>query len=246
MKPILISEIFGPTIQGEGSLIGRPTVFVRTGGCDFRCAWCDTLYAVLPEFKSDWTPQSPAEIIAQVEHLSGGFPILITVSGGNPALQLLEDLLDLGHEHGHTFALETQASRPQSWFCKLDYLVLSPKPPSSGMEFRAEKLAQCIEAAIVQGIPTKNEGSATQVSLKVVVFDEDDYLFAWRVHALHPEIPFYLSVGNPSPQSGSEADAGDLVTRFEWLLARAARDGWFSATISPQLHVLLWGNKRGV
>ena len=52
MKPrIRISEIFGPTIQGEGPLMGRPTVFVRTGGCDYRCRWCDTLYAVLPEFR---------------------------------------------------------------------------------------------------------------------------------------------------------------------------------------------------
>ena len=242
MKSILISEIFGPTIQGEGSLIGRPTVFVRSGGCDFRCNWCDTLYAVLPEHKADWTPQSPAQIIAQVEKLSGGFPILITVSGGNPALQPLEPLLDLGHARGHTFALETQASRPQSWFSKLDHLVLSPKPPSSGMEFSPEKLRESIES-------TKNEAEVTgntQLSLKVVVFDEDDYVFARQIHALHPEIPFYLSVGNPSPQNGTEADSGDLVARFEWLLARAARDGWFGVTISPQLHVLLWGNKRGV
>ena len=236
MKPILISEIFGPTIQGEGSLIGRPTVFVRTGGCDFRCNWCDTLYAVLPEHKGDWTPQSPEEIIAQVEKLTGGFPILITVSGGNPALQPLEPLLDLGHARGHTFALETQASRAQSWFSKLDFLVLSPKPPSSGMGFLAEKLAECIEIA----------KKGPQLSLKVVVFDEEDYGFARRVQALHPGIPFYLSVGNPSPQNSTEADPNDLTERFEWLLARAARDGWFGVTISPQLHVLLWGNKRGV
>jgi 7-carboxy-7-deazaguanine synthase len=51
---IRISEIFGPTIQGEGPLIGRPTVFVRTGGCDYRCSWCDTLYAVLPEYRDEW------------------------------------------------------------------------------------------------------------------------------------------------------------------------------------------------
>jgi 7-carboxy-7-deazaguanine synthase len=50
-ESILISEIFGPTVQGEGPLVGRPTVFVRTGGCDYRCAWCDTLYAVLPEHR---------------------------------------------------------------------------------------------------------------------------------------------------------------------------------------------------
>ena len=41
-RTIAISEIFGPTIQGEGALIGKPTVFVRTGGCDYRCSWCDT------------------------------------------------------------------------------------------------------------------------------------------------------------------------------------------------------------
>ncbi|RWD90497.1 MAG: 7-carboxy-7-deazaguanine synthase QueE, partial [Mesorhizobium sp.] len=56
---IRISEIFGPTVQGEGPLIGRPTVFVRTGGCDYRCRWCDTLYAVLPEFREDWTLMTP-------------------------------------------------------------------------------------------------------------------------------------------------------------------------------------------
>ncbi len=236
MQSILISEIFGPTIQGEGALIGRPTVFVRTGGCDFRCSWCDTLYAVLPQHKSDWTPTSPAEILAQVEKLSGGFPILITVSGGNPALQPLEALLELGHARGHTFALETQASRPQSWFAKLDHLVLSPKPPSSGMEFNPQQLAQCLEKG----------QNGPHLSLKVVVFDEADYHFARRVHELHPEIPFFLSVGNPSAQSGDGADTGDLTARLEWLLARAGRDGWFDATISPQLHVLLWGNKRGV
>lgn len=236
MKDILISEIFGPTIQGEGALIGRPTVFVRTGGCDFRCAWCDTLYAVLPQHKGDWKGQSAEEILAQVEKLSGGFPLLITVSGGNPALQPLEPLLEMGHARGHTFALETQASRPQPWFSKLDHLILSPKPPSSGMEFRPETLAQCLEAA-------KN---GPHVSLKVVVFDEADYAFAKSIHALHSHVPFYLSVGNPSAQSGQGADTADLTARLEWLLARAARDGWFGATISPQLHVLLWGNKRGV
>lgn len=55
---IRIAEIFGPTIQGEGVLIGEPTVFVRTGGCDYRCAWCDSLHAVESRFRHEWKTMS--------------------------------------------------------------------------------------------------------------------------------------------------------------------------------------------
>src|SRR5687767_8277517 len=107
---ILVSEIFGPVLQGEGALIGRPTVFVRTGGCDMRCVWCDTLYAVLPEFRDEWQSMMAEEIVERVLHLSQDKPTLVTLSGGNPALQPLEPLLDLGHATGLRFALETQGS----------------------------------------------------------------------------------------------------------------------------------------
>ena len=48
-KLIPVVEIFGPTIQGEGAEAGVPTHFVRVGGCDYRCIWCDTMYAVDPD-----------------------------------------------------------------------------------------------------------------------------------------------------------------------------------------------------
>ena len=41
---IPVLEIFGPTIQGEGRVIGRKTMFVRTAGCDYRCSWCDSAF----------------------------------------------------------------------------------------------------------------------------------------------------------------------------------------------------------
>ena len=110
-KRIRISEIFGPTIQGEGPLIGRPTVFVRTGGCDYRCTWCDTLYAVLPEYRDDWVPMTPDEIMARVNELAGGKPVLVSLSGGNPALQPLAPLIALGRERGLSFVMETQGSK---------------------------------------------------------------------------------------------------------------------------------------
>ncbi|MFA5679456.1 MAG: hypothetical protein WC953_13820 [Pseudomonas sp.] len=53
-------------------------------------------------------------ILTEVNRLSGGEPILVTLSGGNPALQPLKELLQLGHRQGHRFAMETQGSKSQA------------------------------------------------------------------------------------------------------------------------------------
>ncbi|MBF9232891.1 7-carboxy-7-deazaguanine synthase QueE [Microvirga alba] len=238
---IRISEIFGPTVQGEGPLIGRPTVFVRTGGCDYRCSWCDTLYAVLPEFREEWTLMSPAAILAQVEHLAGSTPVLVSLSGGNPALQPLAPLIEQGHRKGHTFALETQGSVPQPWFAALDWLMLSPKPPSSEMTTDWQALDDCISAA----------AGGPHCALKVVVFDEDDYAYARFAACRYPTLPVYLQVGNPAPlvthtgPGSEEANIDDVMRGFRWLVDKVTADRWYAATVLPQLHVLAWGNRRG-
>ncbi len=237
---IAISEIFGPTIQGEGALIGMPTVFVRTGGCDFRCGWCDTLYAVDPRFRADWQGMSAAAILAEVNRLSGGTPILVTLSGGNPALQPLDPLLQLGHQQGHSFAMETQGSRAQTWFGQLDHLTLSPKPPSSGMPFRRERFDACLAAA----------GVATQVSLKLVIADETDYQWAKALAAGYPQLPLYLQPCNTAPatpeQPERETDLAALNSQLRWLVERVSTDRWYRPRVLPQLHVLIWNNERGV
>jgi 7-carboxy-7-deazaguanine synthase len=241
-KSIRVSEIFGPTIQGEGPLIGRPTVFVRTGGCDYRCAWCDTLYAVLPEYRDDWAPMTPADIMARVNELAGDTPVLVSLSGGNPALQPLAPLIALGRERGSSFALETQGSISQPWFAELDWLILSPKPPSAGMATDWDALEACLTAA--SGRP--------RCVLKIVVFDDADYAYAQAAAARYPALPVYLQVGNPAPLPGAggvlpaAADVDDLLGRFRWLVRKVTADRWFAATVLPQLHVLAWGNKRGI
>jgi len=241
-EAVRISEIFGPTIQGEGPLIGRPTVFVRTAGCDYRCRWCDTLYAVLPEYRHEWVLMTPSDIVAQVNKLTGDQPILVSLSGGNPALQPLDSIITLGRRSGHTFALETQGSASQPWFANLDWLILSPKPPSSGMTTDWAALDACVKAA----------GARPRCALKIVIFDEVDYTYARTVASRYPELTAYLQVGNPAPLevSGSAlpevADFGDLMGRLRWLAARTVEDRWFEVTVLPQLHVLAWGNRRGV
>jgi 7-carboxy-7-deazaguanine synthase len=242
MARIRISEIFGPTIQGEGPLIGRPTVFVRTGGCDYRCAWCDTLYAVLPEYREQWTPMTPPEIMARVNELAGGDAVLVSLSGGNPALQPLADLIALGRSKGHGFAMETQGSVSQPWFAELDWLILSPKPPSSQTATDWDRFDDCVGATA--GRP--------RCALKIVVFDDADYSYARMAAARYPSLPVYLQVGNPTPliepgkAPAEAADVDDLMHRLRWLVSKVVADRWFAATVLPQLHVLAWGNKRGV
>ncbi|MGH6806811.1 MAG: 7-carboxy-7-deazaguanine synthase QueE [Ensifer adhaerens] len=237
---IRVSEIFGPTIQGEGVLIGQPTVFVRTGGCDYRCSWCDTLHAVDSDYREQWRPMSVEEIWEEVRRLSGGVPLTVSLSGGNPAIQPLGPLIDRGHNEGYRFALETQGSVARDWFADLDVLVLSPKPPSSGMETDFAKLDDCLRVA----------AGAPMTVLKIVVFDDRDYAYARGIARRYPRLPIYLQPGNhtpPTPEDDSATvDIDGIMNRMLWLVDKVTGDKWFDARVLPQLHVLLWGNRRGV
>lgn len=239
MSRLRIAEIFGPTIQGEGAVIGVPTVFVRAGGCDYRCSWCDSLHAVDSVYRHDWTPLSAAEILAEVERLSGNTPLTVSLSGGNPAIQDFAPLITLGDAKGYRFVMETQGSVPQDWFSELSMLILSPKPPSSGETVDWAKFDDCIARA-----------KQAEVVMKIVIFDEADYGWARDVAARHPSLPLYLQPGNhtPPPPEAEDAviDMDGIMKRYEWLIEKTLGDRWYTPTILPQLHVLIWGNKRGV
>ena len=234
MSALRVDEIFGPTIQGEGSVAGCPTVFVRLGGCDYRCTWCDTLHAVLPEYRANWTRMSALQVIERVDELAGG-EVLISLSGGNPAAQDCSGLINEAHVSGHAVMMETQGSVARDWFGDLDELVLSPKPPSSGMVTDIDKLAACVAA-----------GPSGATSLKVVVFDEADLAFARDIHRAHPDLPFFVQPGN-AHTNDEPANVAGLLDAYRTLCERVASEPelrfW---RVLPQLHVLAWGNARGV
>ncbi|MFT3691104.1 7-carboxy-7-deazaguanine synthase QueE [Paenirhodobacter sp.] len=230
-----IAEVFGPTIQGEGALIGEPTLFVRAGGCDYRCSWCDSPHAVDSRFRQDWTPMEPAEVMARLGALSGGQPMMVSLSGGNPAIQDFAPLIAMGRAKGYRFACETQGSVARDWFAALDMLVLSPKPPSSGETTDWAKFDACLAAA----------GDAPRV-MKIVVFDDADLDYARTAAARHPELSLCLQPGNPESDPDTPVSLDALAARLEWLVDRTIGAGWLRPRILPQLHVLIWGNKRGV
>ena len=231
-----IAEIFGPTIQGEGALIGEPTVFIRAGGCDYRCSWCDSLHAVESQYRHTWAPMSPDAVWNEVLRLSGRRPLTVSISGGNPAIQDFGPVIERGRSMGYRFACETQGSVARPWFSALDTLVLSPKPPSSGETVDWEAFAACVAAG----------ARAPQTVMKIVVFDRTYYDWAKAAHARHPDLPLYLQPGNPEVDPDRPVDLPALSDRLGWLTETAMADGWFAPRILPQLHVLIWGNKRGV
>jgi len=240
-EKIRVSEIFGPTIQGEGALIGQPTVFVRTGGCDYRCTWCDTLHAVDSQYRETWTPMTAEAVFAEIKKLSGGEPLMVSLSGGNPAIQPLGPLIEIGKNKGYRFALETQGTIAQAWFAHLNILTLSPKPPSSEMKTDWAKFEECLAAA--NGKP--------QIALKIVIFDQQDYDYARQAAQRYPTLSLYLQPGNHTPPSGQNSeqhivDMEGINARLRWLAEKVTADQWYEATVLPQLHVLIWGNRRGV
>jgi 7-carboxy-7-deazaguanine synthase len=249
LQHVPISEIFGPVIQGEGPLAGVPTVFVRVAGCDYRCTWCDTPYAVLPELWSRTAERLTAvEIADRVAVLSGNW---VTLSGGNPAMYDLTTVVDELHEHGFSVAVETQGSKWMPWLEEVEQLVVSPKPPSSGMDAKAERefprFAQRVHELYLDG----QWDNTNPPALKVVVFDEADLVFARRVHTTSwPEmLPLYLSVGtDPPTDTTTLADVRRQVCdRYAWLMGRVAEGSdVFDERVLPQLHVLAYGHARGV
>lgn len=233
MTQLTISEIFGPTLQGEGHLIGVQTVFVRTGGCDYRCRWCDTLYAVDPKFNASWTKHSSAQVFEQIELLSGNTPLWVTLSGGNPALQDCAELIEMGHAKGYRFCMETQGSVVKPWFHLLDHLTLSPKPPSSGMHTDYAKLTACV-----------NSIAHDKLSFKIVIADKDDLLWARELANDYAHFVFYLQPCHPIHEEAKwqNEDALQAVRDLhQWVTALQ----WNEARILPQMHLLLWGGERG-
>jgi 7-carboxy-7-deazaguanine synthase len=237
-----IMEIFGPTIQGEGMVIGQKTMFVRTAGCDYSCSWCDSSFTWDGSGKDNTKMMDANEIWAELKSLGGNGFSFVTISGGNPALlKDLNSLIDLLKKNKVTVCLETQGSKWQDWFLDIDELTISPKPPSSKMLTDFSVLD-----SIVNNLSTNP--AQQNVSLKVVVFDDEDYEYARGVYKRYPGVPFFLQVGNDHITNSDDQELTRiLLKKYEWLLNKAMNDEELpNVKVLPQLHTFVWGNKRGV
>jgi len=124
-----ISEIFY-SIQGEGTRAGLPCVFIRLQGCDLRCIWCDTPYALdIKQIEQIMTYQ---EILDQIKSFNCNF---IEFTGGEPLVQPNSiDLMNYLSENNYTVAIETSGSKSIDKLNKNIIKILDIKCPGSKME----------------------------------------------------------------------------------------------------------------
>ncbi len=128
------------TIQGEGFHSGKPAYFIRLGGCDVGCSWCDAKYT--------WNPLShPLVDTDEIVERAASFEAqAIVITGGEPLIYPLDYLTERLHAHGLEIFLETSGSHSLSG--NFDWICLSPKrkqPPLPEAFAAASELKVIIE-----------------------------------------------------------------------------------------------------
>ena len=111
-----VNEIFY-SLQGEGRWMGRPAVFVRMSGCNLKCPFCDTDFRGYSEMSAD-------DILSRCLE-EGGECRFIVLTGGEPSLQVDEQLISTLHQTGYYLSMETNGTHaiPEG----IDWVTCSPK-----------------------------------------------------------------------------------------------------------------------
>jgi 7-carboxy-7-deazaguanine synthase len=218
-----IAEIFY-SLQGEGSLVGVPSVFVRSSGCNLRCSWCDTPY-------TSWQPEgeerTPASIVAEVARYPARH---VVVTGGEPMIApeivALTELLRDRH-----ITIETAGTVFAPVRC--DLMSISPKlansTPAGPWEKQHDRLR--IQPEILQRLM-----SAYDYQLKFVIAKPEDLV---EVEALITALDADRGKVILMPEG---TDGKALRERSVWLAELCKQSG---LRFSPRLHVDLYGNRRG-
>jgi 7-carboxy-7-deazaguanine synthase len=222
-----ISEIFY-SIQGEGTLVGVPSVFVRTSGCNLRCVWCDTPY-------TSWRPEgeerSLESIVDEVNRYGASH---VVITGGEP--MIAPQIADLTNRLKQHITIETAGTVYADVRC--DLMSISPKLANSTPRTRDNgRWADQHERLRYQPEVLRKLIENYPYQLKFVIADPGDIE---QVNAVVNDIGGSRGSVVLMPEGTNSAT---LAERGRWLAEIAKREGF---RMTPRLHVDLWGNKRGV
>jgi organic radical activating enzyme len=236
MSTLVVNEVFGPTIQGEGPSTGRRCGFLRLGGCNLSCHWCDTPYtwdwkgisdAGIPyDPRVELTRQETDKVAAQLLALGVD---LIVVTGGEPLSQQgrLLPLLEILAGADVRVEIETNGTITPS-----DRLV------ASGTRFNVSpKLSHAGDPQHRRIRPEalRRLNGTEGVAFKFVCRSTDDLD---EVAQLEKELALNPIWIMPEGRSAEEISHGLAVLADE-----VVNRGW---SLSTRLHVLAWNDKRGV
>jgi 7-carboxy-7-deazaguanine synthase len=227
---VRIAEIFY-SIQGEGRLVGIPSVFVRTSGCNLRCVWCDTPYTSWRPEGEDW---SLNRIVAKVATYPARH---VVITGGEPLLaKKIVELSAAIKQMGAHITIETAATVFQPVVC--DLMSLSPKLSHSTPQKRARgRFAQMHERNRLNLGVIQKFLDRYDYQIKFVVNQEGDF-------AEIDDILRQLRQWDPArvlimPQGKSRAE---LKQKTKWIVESCKQRGY---GFTPRLHIDLFGNRRG-
>ncbi|MBX9743491.1 MAG: 7-carboxy-7-deazaguanine synthase QueE [Chthoniobacterales bacterium] len=229
---MFIAEIFY-SLQGEGLLLGVPSIFIRTSGCNLRCHWCDTPYA-------SWHPEgehlSLQEIMKRVEAYPSRYVVL---TGGEPMIASeIRELAGLLKSAGYHITIETAATvMPRGIPCDLGSLSpkLSHSSPSAAVV--GQGWAKRHEQRRCRPEVIRSWMESVECQLKFVVSSADDLK---EILALLQEvgtIPLDHVLLMPEGTDPRKLQQHSLE------IARLCCDYGFR--FAPRLHIELYGNKRG-
>jgi len=219
---VKIAEVFY-SVQGEGMLVGVPSVFVRTSGCNLRCAWCDTPY-------TSWQPEGDErsiESIAREVERHGASHVVVT--GGEP--MIAPEIVELTRRLAGHLTIETAGTVDAEVRC--DLMSISPKLANSTPEGR---WAAQHERLRHQPEVLKSLMSRFAYQLKFVIARAEDIA---EVRAIVEETCADRECVVLMPEG---VEPGVLAQRATWLVEICKREGY---RFSPRLHIDLWGNRRG-
>ena len=222
-----IAEVFH-SVQGEGALVGVPSVFVRTSGCNLRCVWCDTPY-------TSWQPEGEERpidsIVAEVNRYGAGH---VVITGGEPMIAPgLDELTQRLTQH---ITIETAGTVEADVRC--DLMSISPKLANSTPHKReGGRWAAQHERLRYQPDVLRRLMRRYPYQLKFVITAPEDLA---EVRQMVADLGAENSRVILMPEG---IDASTLAERGRWLVEICKREGY---RYSPRLHVDLWGNRRGV
>jgi 7-carboxy-7-deazaguanine synthase len=220
-----IAEIFY-SIQGEGSLIGVPSLFIRTSGCNLRCVWCDTPYTSWQPEGDDWTLE---RILAAVDANPARH---VVVTGGEP--MIARDMVQLTgglRERARHITIETAGTVYAPVSC--DLMSISPKLANSAPEGEWRERHQRLR---IQPEVLRRLMSEYDYQLKFVIAKPEDAIEAAEL-ARELAAPAARVILMPEG-----VDPEVLRERSLWLAGICKREGF---RFSPRLHVAIYGNTRG-